>query len=85
MIPRLQIVLARLEMRMAVGADLRQRIERDYGARVVDIADVTDLSASYISLILSGRREAPPHVQIAIARAVGARVRDLWPRETKSA
>ena len=57
----------------------RERLEREHKVRVIDLADATGYSPSYISLILSGKREAPLHVRSAIARALGARVRDLWP------
>ena len=57
----------------------RERLEREHNVRVIDLADATGYSASYISLILSGKREAPPHVRIAIARALGTRVKTLWP------
>lgn len=57
----------------------RARIERDFKVRVIDLADATGYSPSYISLILSGKREAPLPVRSAIARALGVRVKDLWP------
>jgi hypothetical protein len=57
----------------------RERLEREHNVRVIDLADATGYSASYISLILSGKREAPPHVRSAIARALGTRVKALWP------
>jgi transcriptional regulator with XRE-family HTH domain len=59
----------------------RERLEREHNVRVIDLADATGYSASYISLILSGKREAPLHVRSAIARALGARVKALWPPE----
>jgi transcriptional regulator with XRE-family HTH domain len=62
----------------------RERLEQEYKVRVIDLADATDLSPSYISLILSGKREPPLHVRSAIARALGARVRDLWPPEQQA-
>lgn len=32
----------------------RERLEREHNVRVIDLADATGYSASYISLILSG-------------------------------
>jgi hypothetical protein len=61
----------------------RERLEREHNVRVIDLADATGYSPSYISLILSGKREAPLHVRSAIARALGARIKDLWPPEPK--
>jgi transcriptional regulator with XRE-family HTH domain len=63
----------------------RERLEREHNIRVVDLADATGYSPSYISLILSGRREASLHVRSAIARALGARVKDLWPSPGEAA
>jgi transcriptional regulator with XRE-family HTH domain len=63
----------------------RERLEREHHVRVIDLADATGYSPSYISLILSGKREAPLHVRSAIARALGARVKDLWPSQSETA
>lgn len=68
-----------------MGHLTRERLEREYKIRVIDLADATELSPSYISLILSGKREAPLHVRSAIARALGTRVKDLWPAEHEAA
>ena len=51
----------------------------EHGAGPTELADLTGYSISYMSLIASGRREPPARVKLAIARAVGMRVRDLWP------
>jgi transcriptional regulator with XRE-family HTH domain len=59
----------------------RERLEREFNVRIIDLADATGYSSSYISLILSGKREAPLHVRSAIARVLGTRVRVLWPPE----
>ena len=67
-----------------MGHLARERVEREFKVRVIDLADATGYSASYISLILSGKREAPLPVRSAIARALGARVRDLWPAEREA-
>jgi transcriptional regulator with XRE-family HTH domain len=63
----------------------RERLEREHRVRVIDLADATGYSPSYLSMILSGRREAPLHVRSAIARALGARVKDLWPAHGEAA
>lgn len=63
----------------------RELIESKYGVRVIDLADAINKSPSYVSLILSGKREAPLHVRSAIARALGARVKDLWPPQSEAA
>jgi transcriptional regulator with XRE-family HTH domain len=63
----------------------RERVEREFGVRVIDLADATGYSPSYISLILSGKREAPLHVRSAIARALGTRVQVLWPSARRRA
>lgn len=49
------------------------------------LADLSGYSVSYMSLIVSGRREPPPHVKVALARALGVRVRDLWPPTERNA
>ena len=63
----------------------RERVEREFKVRVIDLADATGYSPSYISLILSGKRDAPLHVRSAIARALGTRVKALWPSEREGA
>lgn len=63
----------------------RALIENEYGVRVIDLADAIGKSPSYVSLILSGKREAPLHVRSAIARALGTRVKNLWPPEQEAA
>jgi transcriptional regulator with XRE-family HTH domain len=62
----------------------RDRLKGEYNVRPIDLADAIGVSPSYISLILSGKREPPLHVRSAIARALGARVKDLWPREQEA-
>ncbi len=62
----------------------RESLEREHNVRVIDLADATGYSASYISLILSGKRVAPLHVRSAIARALGTRVKALWPAEREA-
>ena len=57
----------------------RERVEREFGVRVIDLADATGYSPSYISLILSGKREAPLHVRSAIARALSVTLDQLIP------
>jgi hypothetical protein len=47
------------------------------------LADLSGYSVGYMSLILSGRREPPAHVKVAIANAIGKRVRDLWPPDRR--
>ena len=53
--------------------------------RPTALADLTGYSTSYMSLIASGRREPPARVKLAIARAIGMRVRDLWPPSDREA
>ncbi len=63
----------------------RERVEREFKVRVIDLADATGYSPSYISLILPGKRVvAPLHVRSAIARALGTRVKALWPPEREA-
>ena len=50
-----------------------------HDAGPTDLADLTGYSASYMSLIVSGKREPPAHVKVAIARALGKRVAILVP------
>jgi transcriptional regulator with XRE-family HTH domain len=57
----------------------RERLKSEFKVRVIDLADDTGYSPSYISLILAGKREPPLHVRSAIARALGTRVKALWP------
>lgn len=49
-----------------------------HGLRQADIADLSGLSVSYISLIERGRRDLAPAGKGRLARALGARVRDLF-------
>ena len=63
----------------------RERLESEFKVRLIDLADDTGYSASYISLILSGKREAPLPVRSAIARSLGTRVKALWPTERETA
>lgn len=62
----------------------RERLESEFKVRLIDLADDTGYSASYISLILSGKREAPLPVRSAIARSLGTRVKALWPSEREA-
>jgi transcriptional regulator with XRE-family HTH domain len=57
----------------------------EHDAGPTELADLTGYSVSYMSLIASGRREPPAPVKVAIARAIGVRVRDLWPRASREA
>jgi transcriptional regulator with XRE-family HTH domain len=50
-----------------------------HGATVTDMADLCGLSVSYLSLIVREKREPPATTKLAIARALGERVRDLFP------
>lgn len=63
----------------------RERLESEFKIRVSDLADDIGYSPSYVSLILSGKREAPLHVRSAIARALGTRVKNLWPSQGEAA
>jgi hypothetical protein len=56
----------------------------EHDAGPTALADLSGYSTSYMSLILSGRREPPPHVKVAIANAIGKRVRDLWPLDERT-
>lgn len=44
-----------------------------------ELADLCGYSISYMSLLIRGHRQPPPAAKIKIARALGVRVRDLWP------
>ena len=57
----------------------------EHDAGPTELADLTGYSVSYMSLIASGRREPPARVKVAIARAIGVRVRDLWPPAEREA
>jgi transcriptional regulator with XRE-family HTH domain len=54
---------------------------------LTDIAGLSGYSVAYLSLISRGKRVPPPRVKITIARALHARVGDLFPpeREEQSA
>ena len=43
------------------------------------MADLSGLSPALISMIESGQRNPGPRTKIAIARALGVRVRDVFP------
>jgi hypothetical protein len=57
----------------------------EHGATYTDISDLSGYSLSYVSLIASGKRDAPGHVKLAIARALGTRVRNLFPPPPREA
>jgi transcriptional regulator with XRE-family HTH domain len=50
---------------------------------ITDVSGLTGLSVSYLSLVSRGRRIPSPRVKIAIARAVRARVGDLFVPEAE--
>lgn len=68
---------------MAVTGLGRWCAEHDAGP--TELADLTGYSVSYMSLIVAGRREPPARAKVAIARALGVRVRDLWPPAEREA
>jgi transcriptional regulator with XRE-family HTH domain len=53
----------------------------EHAATVTDLADLTGYSVSYLSLIARGKREPTPLTKLAIARALGERVRELFPAD----
>lgn len=48
------------------------------GFNIEDVADLTGLSSSYLSMIASGRREIGPALKKKIASRLRCRIRDLW-------
>jgi transcriptional regulator with XRE-family HTH domain len=48
------------------------------GWTLADVAGLTGLDESYIARLESGHRHAPPARKVAIARALGVRVSDIW-------
>lgn len=59
---------------------LREWRER-YGLKLEEIADLLGLSASYLSRIERGERRLGALNQVRVARVLGARVGQLFPRE----
>jgi transcriptional regulator with XRE-family HTH domain len=51
----------------------------EHGYTQDEVADLSNRSPAFISLIESGQRNPRPQTKVAIARALGARVRDLFP------
>ena len=49
------------------------------GWTLTDAAGLTGYSVSYLSLVARGKREVGPAAKVRIARALGARVSDLFP------
>jgi transcriptional regulator with XRE-family HTH domain len=55
----------------------------DNGLTITDVAGLSGYSVPYLSLISRGKRTPPPRAKVAIARAVGARVGDLFANEER--
>jgi transcriptional regulator with XRE-family HTH domain len=49
------------------------------GVTSYEVADLSGLSPALISMIESGQRNPGPKTKIAISRALGVRVRDVFP------
>jgi transcriptional regulator with XRE-family HTH domain len=56
----------------------------EHGLTITDVAGLSGYSVPYLSLISRGKRTPPPHAKVAIARAVGARVGDLFTSEERA-
>ena len=70
---------------MARTNRLREWRER-HGLTIAEVADLTGYSAAHLSRMERGERDVPPMARVRFARAVGARVRDLFdPTPTKAA
>ena len=52
---------------------------------ITEVADLSGYSVAYLSLISRGLRTPPPHVKTAIARALGTRVKNLFPADRQAA
>lgn len=57
----------------------------EHKATATDVADLSGLSVSYLSLIMREKREPSPRAKLLIARALGQRVRELFPVDQESA
>ena len=57
----------------------------EHDATITDVSGLSGYSVAYLSLISRGKRIPPPQVKIAIARALGERVADLFPVEREPA
>jgi hypothetical protein len=55
----------------------------EHDVTITDVSGLSGYSVAYLSLISRGKRTPPPRVKIAIARAVQARVGDLFPAESQ--
>jgi transcriptional regulator with XRE-family HTH domain len=59
---------------------IREWRER-HGLRLEEVADLLGVSASYLSRLERGQRRLRPFDQVRAARALGAKVSDLFPVE----
>lgn len=57
---------------------LREWRERQ-GWTLAEVSGLTGVSASHLSLIERGQREAPPRLKVLIARGIGAHITDVFP------
>ena len=70
---------------MAHANHLREWRER-HGLTIEEVADLAGYSAAHLSRMERGERDVPPLARVRLARAVGARVRDLFdPTPAKAA
>ena len=53
----------------------------EHEVTITDVSGLSGYSVPYLSLISRGKRVPPPRAKIAIARALHARVGDLFPPE----
>jgi transcriptional regulator with XRE-family HTH domain len=51
----------------------------EHDRTITEVADLSGYSVAYLSLVARGKREPSPDVKVTIARALRARVADLFP------
>jgi transcriptional regulator with XRE-family HTH domain len=55
------------------------------GWTLAEVAGLTGLTVSYLSLIERGQRDPTPRVKVVIARGIGATVADVFPPPEREA
>ena len=66
-------------------SDALQRWCQENDLSATELADLSGYSVAYISLIMRGKRVPPWRVKVAIARALGIRVAEVFPPTEREA
>jgi transcriptional regulator with XRE-family HTH domain len=65
--------------------DALQKWCKENDLSATELADLSGYSVAYISLIMRGKRVPPWRVKVAIARALGIRVAEVFPSAEREA